>query len=460
MVATRRVLMLTADRIGPSMAGPAIRATELAGVLAGDGHDVVLAAPWIDTAAGTTTAGTTTAGTTTTDTADGLATGPNGVHRVQAWGDDLRPLAANADVVVAMTGVLFEHPWLAGLRSSGVHIVADAYDPVLFEVLAGHTATAEPERSNRIDDAAARMCDPLRWADLVLCATTSQRHLLLGVLAAQRRLGAAAYDDDPRLGSVVAEVPFGLPASPPIPPSAGTGPLRGPGGPFGDGDTILLWGGGLWDWLDPVTLVQAVAACGDPSVKVFFMAGAHPTPTVPDMAMAHRARTAAAAAGLDATGTGQVVFADRWVPYDERSGYLCDADVGVSLAPDHVETTFAYRTRVLDYLWASLPVLCSSGDDLASVVERHGLGVVVPPEDVAAVARAISVVGEAGWYADVRTRVASMATTVTWPTVARPLRAFCQEPRSLLSEPPTPTPVTSGVTRRVLSGVRRRLVQP
>lgn len=449
--------MLTADRVGPSMAGPAIRASELAGVLAADGHDVVLAAPWVD---GDEPEQSVTPGTSdSSSTPDSSGTG---VRRVQAWGDALRPLAANADVVVAMTGVLFEFPWLADLRASGVHIVADAYDPVLFEVLAGHASTPEPERSNRIADSARRMCDPLAWADLVLCATSSQRHLLLGVLAAQGRLGAAAYDDDPRLASVVAEVPFGLPASPPTPPAAGTGPLRGPQGPFDDTDTILLWGGGLWDWLDPVTLVHAVAACDDPSVKVFFMAGDHPTPTVPTMAMAHRARAAAAAAGLDAAGTGQVVFADRWVPYDERAGYLCDADVGVSLAPDHVETTFAYRTRVLDYLWASLPVLCSAGDDLADLVDRHQLGIVVPAGDVEAVAGAIGGVGEAGWYDVVRSRVASMATTVTWPTVAGPLRAFCREPRTLLPDPPTPslTPVTPGVTRRVLSGVRRRLVQP
>ncbi len=424
------------------MAGPAIRATELAGVLAADGHDVVLAAPWLDGLDDTTPVATT-------------------VRRVQAWGDELRPLAAHADVVVAMTGVLFEHPWLADLRASGVFIVADAYDPVLFEVLAGHTATAEPERSNRITDAAVRMCDPLRWADMVLCATTSQRHLLLGVLAAHGRLGAAAYDHDPRLASVVAEVGFGLPALPPVPPAAGTGPLRGPHGPFSDDDTILLWGGGLWDWLDPVTLVQAVAACDNPSVKAFFMAGSHPTPTVPDMAMVQRARAAAAAAGIDATGTGQVLFADRWIAYGERAGYLCDADVGVSLAPDHVETTFAYRTRVLDYLWASLPVVCSSGDDLAALVERHELGVVVPPGDVDALVRAIGIVGDSGWYDVVRTRVASMATTVTWPTVAGPLRDFCREPRTLLSEPPTttPVPVSSGMSRRVLSGIRRRLVQ-
>ena len=165
-VRPRRVLVLTADRVGPVMAGPAIRAVELARVLAADGHDVTLATAWAPD--------------------DGHDAGVEVVH---LWGDDLRPLAADVDVVVAMTGVLHDHPWLADLRAAAgrggrLHVVADAYDPVLFEVLAGFTVTPEPERSERIADASRRMCGALRWADLVLCATSAQRHLLLGVLAA------------------------------------------------------------------------------------------------------------------------------------------------------------------------------------------------------------------------------------------------------------------------------------
>ena len=42
---TTRVLVLTGDPVGPTMAGPAIRAVELARLLADAGHAVVLAAP-------------------------------------------------------------------------------------------------------------------------------------------------------------------------------------------------------------------------------------------------------------------------------------------------------------------------------------------------------------------------------------------------------------------------------
>jgi hypothetical protein len=34
----------------------------------------------------------------------------------------------------------------------------------------------------------------------------------------------------------------------------------------------------------------------------------------------------------------------------------------VSTHYEHVETTFAFRTRILDYLWAGLPVVATGGD--------------------------------------------------------------------------------------------------
>src|SRR3712207_7857570 len=54
-----------------------------------------------------------------------------------------------------------------------------------------------------------------------------------------------------------------------------------------------------------------------------------------------------------------------------------------SLHAAGLEGRFASRTRVLDYLAAGLPVVCSSGDTMSDVVAAHGLGEVVPPQDVA-----------------------------------------------------------------------------
>ena len=68
------------------------------------------------------------------------------------------------------------------------------------------------------------------------------------------------------------------------------------------------------------------------------------------------ARATAEALGL----LGSVVlFNDSWVPYEERGAWLNDADCALSLHHDHLETRYAFRTRVLDCFWASLPIVCT-----------------------------------------------------------------------------------------------------
>ncbi len=43
----------------------------------------------------------------------------------------------------------------------------------------------------------------------------------------------------------------------------------------------------------------------------------------------------------------------------------------------HVETDYSFRTRILDYFWASLPTVSTTGDALADLIERRGLGLTV-----------------------------------------------------------------------------------
>ena len=85
----------------------------------------------------------------------------------------------------------------------------------------------------------------------------------------------------------------------------------------------------------------------------------------------------------------RVFFNEGWVPYDERGAYLLEADVGVSAHFDELEARFAFRTRLLDCIWAGLPIVTSRGDALAEVVEERGLGRAVPPGDVDAYAEAL-----------------------------------------------------------------------
>ena len=113
----------------------------------------------------------------------------------------------------------------------------------------------------------------------------------------------------------------------------------------------------------------------------------HPSPDVPAMRVATEAR--ALADGLGLTGR-HVFFNEGWVDYESRQDYLLEADVGVSAHIDHLEASLSFRARILDYLWAGLPVVATQGDVLADLVERRGLGVTVPAGDVDAMAAALA----------------------------------------------------------------------
>ena len=123
-------------------------------------------------------------------------------------------------------------------------------------------------------------------------------------------------------------------------------------------------------------------------------------------------------------------FNEGWVPYDDRQNYLLDADVGVSTHFDHLEAEFSFRTRVLDYLWAGLPVVTTGGDSLAQLVADEHLGLVVPPEDPDALAVALErALADPEFAKSCRDNLGRVAPQLAWSKVLEPLTAFCGEPR-------------------------------
>jgi hypothetical protein len=106
------------------------------------------------------------------------------------------------------------------------------------------------------------------------------------------------------------------------------------------------------------------------------------------------------------------------------------ADLAVSTHWDHLETEFAFRTRVVDYLWCGLPVVSTSGDELADVVERSGAGSVVPPGDVEALCAAlVRMAASAEVRAAAGAAAQELAAEMSWDAVCRPLADFCAAPR-------------------------------
>jgi glycosyltransferase involved in cell wall biosynthesis len=129
-----------------------------------------------------------------------------------------------------------------------------------------------------------------------------------------------------------------------------------------------------------------------------------------------------------------VFFNDSWVDYADRQNYLLEADAGVSTHFSHVETTFSFRTRILDYLWAGLPMVVTDGDHFADLIRAEGLGLVVDAEDVGQLADALErVLFDEEFAAEARENIARVRERYYWATALAPLVEFVAKPHHALA---------------------------
>lgn len=397
--ASRRILVVTDDVLSQAMAGPAIRAWHIGEVLSGDGHQVRLVT-------------TTGICERSSDRFEVAAPQPMQWAELERW----------CEIIIHQGYALTKVPQL---RGSSKIMVCDAYDPIQLEALELSKGTIEPERTDAIEIAVKVLNEQLRRADFVLCASDKQRDLWIGTLASIGRVSVPNYDTDPTLHRLIDVAPFGLPVEPPAKTHSA---IRGVVPGIEASDRVIIWGGGLYNWFDPLTLIQAIGLLKEqvPTVRVFFMGGRHPNPLTPEMRTSYESHSLSDRLGL--TGV-HVFFNEGWVDYEQRHNYLLDADVGVSLHLDHIETAFSFRTRILDYIWAGLPIVATSGDAFAEMIEKYGLGVVVPPRDPDATADAlIRLLGDPD-LADRSARASEgLRARFAWPRAMQPLREFCREP--------------------------------
>lgn len=388
------LLFICADPVGEEMAGLGIRCWELARALSP--HASVTIAH----------------GGSGSGEREGVRTVAYRPHAPHA----LRELIAAADTIVTHPQWPLVDRWL---RRSSARVIVDLYCPETLETLELLAGVRMVERRQRTATTIDRLHAALRTGHNFICASETQRDLWLGAMLALRLIDPAAYDNDPGLRETIDLVPFGVPEVAPVRGGRGARAAIG----LEPDSEIVLWNGGIWSWLDAGTAIRAVALLAErrPGVRLVFMGASSEHPTA--AASTAAARALAAELGL----LDSVVHFHGWIPYAERGGWLTEADCALSAHADHLETRFAYRTRVLDCFWAGLPVVCTSGDDLAERVTREELGAVAPAGDVAALAAALERVLERG-RARYAPALRAAAEQQTWPLVAQPILRWISEP--------------------------------
>lgn len=398
-----RLLFITHESLGEKMAGPGIRTWELAKAVGAHGVPVILGTPF-----------------PSKRSAENVY-----IHQfVWEAPSTLQMLIEQADAVMATGSVIARTVNILGSPIEKP-VIVDTYD--LSEVerimlnLVKHEFDFDPTPAFIQD-----MFVYLRQGDYFTCALNNQYDFWLGALMAAGRINESTLKENYNVEKLIRVVPFGLPKD--LPKQHPVNRMKGVVPGIGVDDKVLYWGGGIWDWTDPFTFMDALKIVNQKrsDVRAVFGSLHHfSKEIVPEMQTAKRLVERVERENW----LEEKVFFLDWIDYDQRGSYLLEADLGVSLAFDTLESHFAIRSRLLDHLWTGLPGVLSKGDEMANVLSSVGLAKLIAPRDVQGTADAILEYLE---YPDLRSRLRETLEPYkkrfAWTSAAIPIVDFMRNP--------------------------------
>ena len=399
--------------IGPRIGGSAIRVLGLARALADAGHLPTIAAARVE---------------------EGHPDQPFPIRPFESERprETRKPLLRTAEVAVLPLHALARLPFLT---NAAVPLVFDIYDPALFELMETVPEAAAEDRARQLRSHIQLLNQVLRRGDFFICASERQRDFWLGGLLTNGRIPVSATSD-PELRNLIDVVPFGIDPAPIPVVTPGRLNLTAAIPALAGAERIVVWPGGIWDWIDSEIVMKAmrILAHRSPGIHLVLFAGTHPSDGHVETSAAKKTRALANEFHLDGRS---VHFIDNYIPYQERGRYLAECDAAVSAHRANLESRFAYRTRILDCIWAGLPIVCTEGDVMAEMVSRHGFGLVVPAGDADALAGVLERVStDRDFAATCRTRIVESRHLFHWSDAVEPLAHFCRQPRVTHSATP------------------------
>lgn len=400
------IALVCSEPLKLHMAGIAIRNTEIARALALNGFNVSLYAPKIDR--------------------EGYRV-PEGVSIFELEPNSLYTQLAQAQAqFVLVQGHTAEAVINSGLNAK---IIVDLYDPYLIE-----NASYLEELGPSVFENDLRNWKALCAAgDFFLCACEAQKLFYCGFLVAQNRISAEHFNCDPTLKKLIGIVPFGVPSEI---------PTYKPYLPQAKPNSFRILFGGLYDWYDPLTLLEALNTSELDHCELIFVKNPNPESTPQK-----RLEEVLAWCQKNQWSDDRLNLID-WTPYERRYDLLRDVDLMVATHADTFETNLSMRTRFIDAIAAGCPVISSAGGDASKLLVTYEAGTVVPNKDVPELRKALL----AALSEEATTRLgigshnqAAFRSAFAWNKVIEPLIEFCDS-NALLSTP-VETNLQSGVRK-------------
>jgi glycosyltransferase involved in cell wall biosynthesis len=202
---------------------------------------------------------------------------------------------------------------------------------------------------------------------------------------------------------------------------------------------IFLWGGGIWNWFDVPTLLEAFALLQEngSSAALFFLGGRRLSGREEHERPIRAALEKASSLGiLDRS----VFFNERAAQPQELPGYLEHCVAGAMSNPASFESATSWRTRYLDLLWAGKPLVVSGSDPLAERMAASGGAMVSASGDPVALAGSIDkLCRDEALSGSLGAGSSALGERLRWSKVLSPLLSACDDPGSFSRTAGQPT---------------------
>jgi len=334
----------------------------------------------------------------------------------------LQKLVQRFDIIFFQGHILYQYPFL---KKTDKVVIVDIFSPITFESLNWHQYEEFSKRIFFHNLDLVILNDQLEVGDFFICSNEVQRRFWIGMLVALNRVSPYTIDQDEELKRLIAVVPFGIFERG---KKKKRNVLKGVHPKIKRDDHLLLWNGGIYNWLDPKTPINAmVDICQTRAdVKLVFMGTHHPNPEIPVMPACVDAIRMAEDYGL----ADRFVFFLDWTEADLRFDYLLESDATLSFYYNNIETRYSYRTRLVDNIATEVPpIVTDCGDSFSKIIKEFELGEILPPGNVdAAVNSIMRIIDDRNLRREYSRNLKKFTQKMYWEFVLSPLMEFLDNP--------------------------------
>lgn len=267
------------------------------------------------------------------------------------FNDDFKKLINSYDTIIfnyAIHGSLF----IKNSVDENKQVIIDAYGPAYIESLARDPEDIVGTYIGNLQAVKEIFNQVLPRGDYFLYANEAQERLYTGVLSTLGVINQFSYKTQRLI-----HAPFG------IDKQEDSIKYENPYAEFGfkGSDFILLWFGGLYPWFDITDILKAIKEDSTETIKLVVVGGNNPQNQHPDFIKNYQK----VVKYIDKNGLQNRVVLVEWADFATRRKYYEHADAIISLNGQGKENNYSWRTRVMDYVGSTTPLISNGGDPLS-----------------------------------------------------------------------------------------------